>query len=404
MFLVPLATILLLVVGFYVGILYDEVFAQAPIPATGQGELNEGLIDQAYNLIQRYYVDREAVDSTELTYGAIAGMVDSLGDTGHSRFMTPEMLRQHTQSISGEFEGIGALVQEEDGVPVIVAPFDNSPAQKAGLKAGDAILAVNGEEVAGQPLSVVISKIVGKAGTDVTLTIQEADTGDTRDVTITRAKIDIPAVAWKMVPGTRIALIRLTQFSSGASAELVKAIQDARSVRAEAIILDLRNNPGGLLDEAVKVTSQFINKGYVLQQQDAEGNVEKVPVRRGGQALDVPMVVLINGGSASAAEIVSGALQDYDRATLVGETTFGTGTVLNQFGLPDGSALLLAVEQWLTPTGREIWHVGIQPDVQVTLPPDVVPVTPLTDDLSAQDLRNLEDTQLLKAIELLSKK
>lgn len=404
--------LLVLAAGFAAGLMVDR---RALLPVTGlidppavgvtppAGQVDTDLIQQALQTIQENYADQQTLKDTNLTYGAITGMVDSLGDTGHSRFLTPEMVTAERNQIQGEFEGIGALLNvNEAGNPVILAPMDGSPAQKAGLRPGDIIMEVNGEDVSHATLTEVVERVLGPAGTQVTLTIRDPQTSQERKVTITRAKIVVRNVTWQMLPGTGLAHIRIAAFSQNVSDDLVKAIADAKAQGAKGIVLDLRNNPGGLLHEAVDVVSQFLKDGDVLQTKDADGRIEAISVQRGGTATDIPMVVLINGGSASAAEITAGAMQDYGRARLVGETTFGTGTVLNQFQLKDGSAILLATELWLTPKGREIWHQGIAPDVTVELPTDVTISIPETErDLTAEGLKKLEDIQLLKAIEVL---
>jgi len=368
--------------------------------------LNVDLIREAYDVIEENYAARETLEETNLTYAAITGMVEALGDTGHSRFLNPEMVEEEKRAIQGEFEGIGALLStNEAGNPVILAPMDGSPAQRAGLRPGDIILAVDGEDVSTAPLSEVVRRVLGRAGTEVTLTILNPNTDQSREVTITRARIIVQNVTWQMLPGTSIAHVRVAAYSQGVANDLRDALTAAKAQRAEGILLDLRNNPGGLLNEAVEVVGMFLTEGNALQIQDSNGNVRSVRAGRGRVATDIPMVVLINQGSASAAEITAGALQDYERATLVGETTFGTGTVLNQFRLSDGSALLLATELWLTPEGRVIWHEGIQPDVMVELPAGVSLSIPETErGLSAEALRTLEDTQLLRGLELLEEK
>jgi carboxyl-terminal processing protease len=331
-------------------------------------------------------------------------MVEALGDTGHSRFLDPSMVQAESSFNQGEFEGIGAEVQMKDGHVVIVAPMDGSPAEKAGVHAGDIILKVNGEDIVGLPIQEVVQRIMGPAGTTVQITLQNPATGLTRDLTITRAHILLHNVTWNMLPGTTIAHLRIAAFSNGVSDDLKKALDQIKNHQATGLILDLRNDPGGLLDEAVGVTSQFLSSGNVLQEKDANGAIKAVPVKSGGTALDIPLVVLINQGTASAAEIVAGALQDADRAKLVGETTFGTGTVLSQFTLPDGSAILLATQEWLTPKGRLIWHQGITPDVRVALNADAIPLNPEQE----QEMTNLQlsasgDNQLLEAINRLEK-
>ncbi len=377
-------------------------FAPDTIPASA--ESNFRLMAQAWNTIQRVYVDRNALKPQLMTYGAITGMVDALGDTGHSRFLTAEMLKQERNLSRGKFEGIGAEVQMKNGQLVIVAPIDGSPAQKAGLKPGDIVLKVDDKEVSGLPLDQAVDRILGPAGTRVKLTILDPKTTTTRDVTLTRASITVRSITWHLLPGTSVYDLRIATFSRGVTEDLRKALLTIEKEKITGLILDLRNNPGGLLDEAVSATSQFLSSGNVLLEKNAAGKVHAVPIRPGGAATSLPLVVLINGGTSSGAEIVAGALQDAHRAKLVGEKTFGTGTVLQTFSLSDGSALMLAIEEWLTPDGHVIWHHGITPDVAVPLPPDVTPLIPTAEEgLTAEEFRKTKDVQLLRALDLLQK-
>ncbi len=361
------------------------------------------LMAEAWNTIQRSYVDRKAVNPHLMTYGAISGMVDSLGDTGHSRFLNPEMVQQEMNLIRGKLEGIGAEIQKKNNQVTIVAPMDGSPAEKAGLKPGDVILKVDGKEVGGLPLEQVASRILGPSGTPVRLTILNPSTGESREMTLVRANITLRNVTWQFLAGTRVVHLRISSFSRGVSKDLEKALTAIQRQEPAGIILDLRNNPGGILAEAVRVASQFLDGGNVALERNSAGKITPVPVESGGLALTIPMVVLVNEGTASAPEIVAGALQDARRARLVGETTFGTGTVLEKFSLSDGSALLLATEEWLTPAGRTIWHRGISPDFVVSLPPNVNPLFPQAEKgLTEEDLRGSKDEQLLRALGLFS--
>ncbi|HEX9118808.1 MAG TPA: S41 family peptidase [Anaerolineae bacterium] len=399
--MLTLIVIALLAGGLGGAVLDRQVFA-APSAQSAANTLNVNLINEAWNIIHRSYVEPSVAQPNLLTYGAISGMVDALGDTGHSTFMTPAQRQQEHNYTQGHFEGIGAEVQSKDHHVVIVAPMDGSPAQRAGLKPGDIILKVNGTDVSDLPLDQVTAKIIGPAGTDVTLTIQSADGSAPRDVTLTRARIEVKSVTSQYLPGTRLVHIRVAAFSDGATRELQAALTDAQSHDAAGIILDLRNDPGGLLSEAIGVASEFLRTGNVLQEKNAQGKITDVPARPTGTTTNLPVVVLINNGTASASEIVAGALQDAKRATLVGETTFGTGTVLNEFDLSDGSAMLLATEEWLTPNGRVIWHHGIAPDEQITLSAQVTPLTPESEQgLSAAQVQNTADEQVLRAIQLL---
>ncbi len=362
------------------------------------------LMAQAWNTIQKYYVDRAAVKPRTMTYGAISGMVNALGDTGHSVFLSPEMVKQEQNFAEGHFQGIGAEVQMKNKHVVIVAPLDGSPAQKAGLRPGDIIMKVDGADIAGLPLDQVVKRISGPVGTKVTLTILNPRNAKLHKVTVTRANITIHNVTWQRLPGTQLADVRIAAFSRGVTDDLRKALKTIHQQHLQGIVLDLRDDPGGLLDEAIGVASQFLSGGNVLLEKNAKGQKTPVPVKPGGLAPDIPMVVLVNGGTASAAEIVAGALQDAKRATILGETTFGTGTVLQEFPLSDGSNLLLAVEEWLTPSGHTIWHKGISPNRLVSLPLDVTPLFPQAErEMSAEQLQASPDKQLLDAIKLLSR-
>ncbi len=361
------------------------------------------LMAEAWNMIERVYVDRAAVKPEKMLYGAISGMVDSLGDTGHSRFLTPEMVKQERNLTKGELEGIGAELQMRNNQIVIVAPIDDSPAQRAGLRPGDVILKVNGEDVGGLPLEQVVPRILGPSGTSVSLTIFNPRSGRTSEVNIIRARVIIRSVTWHRLPGTRVVHLRIAMFSKGVAMDLRKALKDIEQDTATGIILDLRNDPGGLFDEAIAAASQFLASGNVVLERNAAGKIKPIPVEPGGLALTLPLVSLINSGTASGAEIVAGALQDAHRALLVGEKTFGTGTVLREFPLTDGSALMLAVEEWLTPAGNLIWHRGITPNVVVPLPVDVTPLVPEQErGMTVAQLTASNDTQLLKALDLLN--
>jgi carboxyl-terminal processing protease len=393
-------------VGLLGGILLDQQGLAAFVPlSSGATETapNWRLLAEAWHIIQKNYVDRSAVQPRRLTYGAVQGMVDALGDTGHTSFVTPELVDLMHSVTEGQFEGIGAEIQMKDKHVVIVAPLDNSPAQQAGLRPGDIILQVNHESVTRLPLEQVVQRIRGPRGTTVTLTLLDSDTERARDVTVTRARVAVHNVTWQQLPGTIVAHVRIAGFSHGVTNDLQQALTALEQQGLMHIVLDLRNNPGGLLNEAVATASQFLSSGTVLLVRDAHGTTTPVPVQKHGVAPGLPLVVLINQGTASAAEIVAGALQDAHRAVLVGEKTFGTGTVLKPFPLSDGAVLMLAIEEWLTPNGRVIWHQGIAPDVVVSLTP---PATPLLPDnertLTAAQLQASHDAQLLHAVEVVT--
>ena len=222
-------------------------------------------------------------------------------------------------------------------------------------------------------------------------------------VDIVRADVPIEPVTWTIVPGSKTALIRLEQFSTGAADDMVQALKDARAAGADRIVLDLRGNPGGYVNEAVGVASQFLSSGIVYIERNADGRRKEHEVSPDGVATDLPLVVVVDGNTASSSEIVSGALQDAGRAKIVGETTFGTGTVLGEFALSDGSALRIGTVEWLTPEGRRIWHEGIAPDVPIALPDGVVPLTPDdVRDLTPAEVDGTQDAQLAKALEVVA--
>jgi carboxyl-terminal processing protease len=401
-FILGLITAGALVGAFFVSLQVLSVSLPSDrIPTNAKADF--ALMAQAWNAIHDHYVDRASVKPVPLTYGAISGMVAALGDTGHSVFLSPEMIKEEEEFTAGKYEGIGAEVRMKEGHVVIVTPLDGSPAQKAGLQPGQIILAVNGQDISGLNLFQIVKQISGPAGTRVTLRIFDSKTGLTREVSLVRAAITMNNVTWRRLPDSRIAHLRIAAFSEGVTGDLKKALVAILARDLNGIILDLRNNPGGLLNEAVATASQFLSEGQVLLEKSADGRITSVAVEKGAVAPSIPMVVLLNGGTASAAEIVAGALKDHRRAELVGVTTFGTGTVLQQFPLSDGSALLLAIQEWLTPDGNQIWHKGITPNFVVSLPEGVAPVFPEQEQgMTLQQLKASRDTQLLKALELVT--
>jgi carboxyl-terminal processing protease len=361
---------------------------------------------EAWEVAHQHYVGRKDLDDKDLAEGAIRGMVDALGDEGHTTYLSPEEYRNMQSSLHGEMEGIGATIGLRKRRPTIMSVLPDSPAQKAGLRIGDVILKVDGKDVAGLSLDQIVQRVRGPANSKVRLTIQREGVSRPQDFTITRAHLTIPAVSWHMLPGAPIAHIALREFSEQADQQLKDALAQARKQGAKGLIVDVRDNPGGLAEQAVAVTSEFLSPSeIVFIEQDANGHRKEVHVSdKGGAAGNLPVVVLIDEGTASSAEIFAGALQDYGRAKLVGTRTFGTGTVLEDFPLIDGSAILLAVDEWLTPKGRRIWHEGITPDVVVDLPTGAALLEPDEEAKLAPDaLAHTEDKQLFKAYEILRK-
>ncbi len=399
-------SILLVVTAFLAGHLSARV---TPVQAfaTAEEPPEFAIFWEAWDIVVNHFVDREKIDFRQMTYGAIRGMLATLGDEGHTTLLTPEELELHQTGLEGSFEGIGAYVTMEDGQVKIVSPIAGSPAEAAGILPGDVVLAVDGQDVGGMSLNQVIFLIRGPAGTQVTLTVLHPEAQDPVDVVITRRRIELDSVTWARIPGTPMAYIHISQFAADTGQELEQALQairaDTDGPPIQAIVLDLRNNPGGYLREAIRVGSQFLPRGEtILIEEDADGQRRTYTARGVGLARDIPMVVLVNQGTASAGEITAGAIKENDRAPLVGQTTFGTGTVLNQFNLSDGSAILLGVTNWLTPQGNLIKGQGVTPNVLVEQPAS----TPLINarqlaNLSPAELMDLDDRQFLTALEML---
>jgi carboxyl-terminal processing protease len=358
------------------------------------------LYAEALDTVRNNYVYQKDIDSKKETYGAIEGMLETLGDDGHTRFLTPEERKQNDQSLSGTYVGIGVQLEEENGEVVVAAPIDGSPAEKAGISSDDVLLAVDGKSVRGDEVSEVVEKVKGPEGTNVELTVRHD--GERRTYDLQRAEIDSPVASWTLIPGTDVGLVLLSSFSDESAQELQNAFEEAKAAGARRFILDLRNNPGGRLDQAVEMAGYFLEPESVIYiRKDASGEREEITVEGDPESTDAPLAVLVDGGTASSAEILAGALRDNDRAPVVGETTFGTGTVLSEFVLRDGSSILLGVAEWLTPDGDFIRNTGITPDVKVSLSEGTEPLTPDdARDLSRQDILE-KDAQLRTAYEKL---
>lgn len=340
---------------------------------------------QTWDLVHSTYVD-QPVDDTTLMRGAINGMLQSLGDP-HTSYMNPEEYSQANTALEGEYEGIGAIVDITGDYLKIVSPMPDSPAEKAGLKVGDVIIAVDGEDMTGVDGNVVLSKVKGPAGTSVILTIQREGVEQPFDVTVTRAKITQSSVTYKMLD-SGVAYVGLSNFGDNTTQDLKNALKELLAQNPKGLILDLRYNGGGYLETAVEVTSQFIDSGNVLLEEYGDKTQTAYPVLEGGLALDIPMVVLVNEGSASASEITAGALQDAGRAKLIGVTTYGKGSVQKWTALQDNQgAVRITIARWLTPKERQINGIGLTPDIEVKI--------------SEDDIAAGRDPQLDKAVETL---
>jgi carboxyl-terminal processing protease len=372
--------------------------AQSPAALKEEDRESLALYAEALDTVRDDYVDQQAIDPKKQTYGAIEGMLDTLGDDGHTRFLTPEEREQNREGLSGTYVGIGVQLEGEDSEVVVTAPIENSPADRAGIDPGDVVVAVDGESVRGEDLSEVVEKIKGPEGTEVKLTVSRD--GEERVFDLERAEIEVPVASWILIPGSDVAHVSLASFSNDSAERLREAFEEARAAGARRFILDLRNNSGGDLDQAVEIAGYFLKPGSIVYiREHASGAREEIEVEGGAEPTDAPMVVLVNGGTASSSEILAGALRDNDRGLLIGKTTFGTGTVLSEFVLRDGSAILLGVAEWLTPDGDFIRGSGIAPDVEVSLEKGTEPLTPTeARGLSKEEILS-RDAQLGRAFE-----
>jgi carboxyl-terminal processing protease len=325
------------------------------------------VVKQAWDIIFSDYVDQSKLDATKLSQAAIKGMVEALDDP-YTAYLDPQSYQLSTSSLQGKFEGIGATVGVRDNQIIIVAPIPNSPAAKAGVQAGDIILAVNGESTEGLSLEEVVLRIRGPKGTTVRLTIQHQGETTPVELEIVRAEIELPSVSFEMRDD--IAYIRLYQFNDRTDTELSTVLERLKPEGATGIVLDLRTNPGGSLDAVVSVASHFLKEGVVVYVVDNKGEETSYPVKPTSITTDLPLVVLTDNFSASGSEVLAGAIQDDKRGVIAGTRTYGKGSVNTLHKLQDGSGLYLTIARWLTPNRRLIEGKGISPDYELELEGD----------------------------------
>lgn len=389
-----------LAVGFYGGTAYQKQQSAVPVSVNDVFNRDEGksagvdfsIFWEAWNKIAEKHVDKNKLDPQKMIFGAIEGMVSSIGDP-YTVFLLPQEAKKFQEDIRGSFSGVGIEIGLRNEVLTVIAPLKNTPAEKAGIQAGDKITKIDGESTAGIKIDQAVSKIRGARGTKVTLTISRPSFEQPKDFTITRDTIKIKAVTLEILDpsktsGQKVAHLQLHAFNQNAGNEFEKSVREIQAEGIDKIIFDLRNNPGGLLDLAVEISSWFMDANrVVVSEVFADGHKDDLTSQDIGELKNAKIVVLINNGSASASEIVAGALHDNRGIKLIGEKTFGKGSVQQVDELKNKASIKITIAKWLTPNGRSITDLGIEPDIEVKL----------TD----EDKEANRDPQLDKAIEII---
>ena len=364
----------------------SAVVAEWELLSGADASTDHNSIVEVWNVLAGCFVEREALDAetlgtaaidamteeaesgaapdpASLSLVAVEAMLEELNDP-YTSFLSPDEYALYTQDSKGNFGGIGATVGLQDGRIVITAPLPGTPAERAGIRPGDVILAVDGESTEGWTVLESVIRIRGEEGTPVRLEVLHKDAQDPVEVEIVRATIQITSVGWAMLPDG-IAHVKISSFASNTDEQMTAIIEEAKQQGARAMILDLRNNPGGLLSTTVNIASQFLKDGLVLYSVDGNGHRIEYQVKPDGLAPDLPVAVLVNEGSASGSEVLAGALRDHDRAVLIGEKTFGKGSVNLPHNLEDGSGLYCTIGRWYSPNGHLIEGEGFEPDIEI---------------------------------------
>lgn len=373
---------LLLMIVLLVGIAVGNGLSSSGSETPAEGF---GILQEIQDTLVREHINRDSLDVDKLTLDAINGMLRGLDDP-YAAYLSPERQAVESQDLKGRFEGIGAEVEMRDGKIIIVSPMPDTPAERAGMRPEDVILEINGGSTDGISLLEAVNQIRGPSGEAVHLSILHKGEADPIELTIIRDTISLTSVNLKMLVG-RLAHVKITNFWESTNQELVGALEKVSRFQARGLILDLRNNPGGLVTSVVDVTNQFIDDGLVLYEVRGDGGRRDWAADSSGLATDIPIVVLVNEGSASGSEVMAGALMDHDRATIIGATTFGKGSVNTLKDLSDGSGLTFTIASWYTPGGTLIEGSGLEPDIAIEQPED-----------------GSEDLQMDKAIEALETK
>ena len=394
--------ILFLIVGFWVGFEKGRLVGSAGTEERvslegavienreGDGKVDFDLFWDVWDLLRDKYVDSESLDAKKLMYGSINGMLQATGDP-YTLFLNPEDNKRFNEEIEGSFEGIGAELGVKNGMLTVIAPLEGTPAEKAGLRAGDKIVDINGKSASEMTLEEAVSQIRGPKDTEVVLTIFREGEESTRDIKVQRNFISVKSVKVESMNGG-IAHLKISRFGEDTTREFSAALNSAKAGGAKGIVLDLRNNPGGYLDASISVASKMLPKGkIVVIEENADKTRKEVAARGGDVSSEIETVIIINEGSASAAEILAGALEENrENVTLVGKKSFGKGSVQELVRLPQGTAAKITVARWLTPKGNQINEVGISPEVEV--------------ELTNEDYENDRDPQLDRAFEIIREK
>jgi len=377
--------IIAIVASFGLGFLLGE--SKIICPVCPPEEIDFSLFWETYNELQEKFVNKEEIDVQKIIYGAIEGMVRSLEDP-YTVFLPPEETKKFIEDTKGSFEGVGMEISIKDSYLQVITPLEGTPAQRAGLRAGDKITKIDDKSTIDMTIDEAVSLIRGPKGTRVTLTVFREDWEKTREFEITRAVIEIPSLKWEMKEDN-IAYLKLYHFTEKAGSDFQAAAFEILNSPAEKIILDLRNNPGGYLDVAQEISGWFLERGQAVAIEDFGRKEERKIYKSKGPARlsGYPIVVLINRGSASASEILAGALRDNREILLIGEKTFGKGSIQELARLREGSSLKVTIARWLTPKGELISGIGLEPDIKI--------------EMTEKDYEQEKDPQLDKAIEII---
>lgn len=389
---IKLISIILILIGVYFigyGVghknLITESSGKTKIINIDKGKPNEvdfSVFWDAWNVINSKFIKKE-LNFQKMVYGAISGMIDSLRDP-YTVFMNPEEAKMLSEDLEGSFGGIGVEITAKDGLLLVIAPLDGSPAQKAGIKSGDVIIEIDGVEVGEYTFTQAINKIRGEKGTEVILTVLHKGDEETQDVIVARDTISVESVKSEIKEGN-IMYVRISQFGDDTFDKINQVAEEMQTKNIKKMIVDVRDDPGGYLDTCIDVTSLFIPEGVVVWEEDRNSQKEAMNSTHLPRLTDIDLIVLINKGSASSSEIFAGAIQDTNKGILIGETTFGKGSVQNLEELPDGSQVKVTVAKWLTPDQRQIEDEGIKPDIEI--------------EMDTEKIGTNEDIQLQKAID-----